>query len=162
MESGVLTYLAPVTDAAIVVLLVATIAYAAILDRKLSALRDGKQEMERLVGGLTAALAQAENGLAELKGAAEHTGRNLQQAIGKGNSLADDLVFLIDRAGNLADRMERLAKERRREERGASRADASPAVDSGGGATRKVDRTRPRRNRTPEQAALLEALRGVR
>jgi hypothetical protein len=94
-------------DAVIAVLLVATIVYAAVLDRKLSVLRDCRAEMEQLIGRFTQATGRAEKALAEIRHAAGETGQALQSSIEKGNTVADDLMFLVERAGSLADRLER-------------------------------------------------------
>ena len=93
------------SDALIVALLVATIAYAVVLDRRLKALRAAQPEMERVLAQFSEVTARAEGGLAALRDAAEETGRSLDSAIEKGNGIADDLVFLVDRAGKLADRL---------------------------------------------------------
>jgi hypothetical protein len=93
-------------DAVIAVLLLATIVYAAILHRKLSVLRDSRQQMEQLVGRFTEANATAEKVLAEIRQAAGESGQALQSSIERGNALADDLMFLVERAGGLAKRLE--------------------------------------------------------
>ena len=93
-------------DAAIAVLLLATIVYAAILHQKLSVLRDSRQQMEQLVGRFTEANATAEKVLAEIRQAAGESGQALQGSIERGNALADDLMFLVERAGGLAKRLE--------------------------------------------------------
>ena len=86
-------------------LLIATIAYAWVLNRKLSALRDAKPEMEALIARFVQATGRAENGLAEIRQTAEQTGEALRQATEEGRAIADDLVFLVERAGKLADRL---------------------------------------------------------
>ncbi len=157
-------------DAVLAVLLVATIAYAAILERKLSGLRAAKQEMAELVGRFTEATKRAENGLAEIRQTAEETGRTLQQALEKGNSLADDLVFLVERGDAVAGRLERGAAKGR----GRATAEPPPAgprsVAKGpGGTAAKApapaaaeDDATSSRKRTPEQSALMAALRAMR
>lgn len=86
-------------------LLVATIAYAWTLNRKLNALRESKQDMEQLIARFAQATSRAENGLAEIRQTADQTGGELRQSISEGRSIADDLVFLVERAGKLADRL---------------------------------------------------------
>lgn len=147
-------------DAVIAVLLIATIAYAAILERRLSALRAAKQEMAELVGRFSEATRRAESGLAGIRQAAEQSGRKLQQAVDKGNSLADDLVFLVERGDAVAGRLERgTAKGRgraRAEQPGAPSAAKAPVQPD------TADEAPPRRERTPEQSALMAALRAMR
>lgn len=97
--------LALMLDLLVAGLLVATIVYAWVLNRKLSALRSAKPEMEQLIARFVQATARAENGLAEIRQTAEQTGEGLRQATEEGQSIADDLVFLVERAGKLADRL---------------------------------------------------------
>ena len=93
-------------DFLVAVLLVATIVYAAILNRKLTQLRDAKDEMARLLDDFGQAAERAAGSLKALREAADEAGVSLQRDIDKGNSVADDLMFLIERAGGLADRLE--------------------------------------------------------
>ena len=97
--------LALVLDFLVAGLLVATIAYAWVLNRKLTALRTAKPEMEQLIARFVQATSRAENGLAEIRQTAEQTSEGLRKATEEGQSLADDLVFLVERAGKLADRL---------------------------------------------------------
>lgn len=97
--------LALVLDLLVATLLVATIAYAWVLNRKLAAFRAAKPEMEELIARFVQATARAENGLAEIRQTAEQAGEGLRQASESGQAIADDLVFLVERAGKLADRL---------------------------------------------------------
>lgn len=92
-------------DVVVAVLLAVTIVYAVILNRKLSALRDAKAEMERILIGFAEATGKAERGLATFRDAADGVGRELQRQIETGRALADDLTFLVQRGGALADRL---------------------------------------------------------
>lgn len=93
-------------DAAVSLLLLATIFYAALLSRRLAALRDAKEEMAALAENFVAATAKAEDGLAELRRTAETQEAGLQQRIGRARGLSDDLGFLTERANSAADRLE--------------------------------------------------------
>jgi hypothetical protein len=96
-----------ILDLVVATLLVATIVYATVLNRKLTALRDNKREMEALVNRLVESTAHAERGLADLKVAAGEKGEDLERRVKEARSLADDLSFLVDKGGSLADRLER-------------------------------------------------------
>jgi hypothetical protein len=74
-------------DAVVAALLVATIVYAVILNRKLTQLRDARGEMERLLGGFVEATSRAERGLAALREAAGACGEELQRRTDKGNAV---------------------------------------------------------------------------
>ena len=160
--TGVLSgqYLGRWFDVAIALLLIATIGYAVILNRKLSELRGAKQEMEQLLGGFTSATERAEASLSALREAAGETGEMLQDGIIKGNAVADDLVFLIERAGPIADRLEvtpgragATAGPVRDELPPGARGDPDPAEIPAFAATSDTA--------DPENA-LIKALRGVR
>ena len=114
-------------DALVAVLLVVTIVYAVILNRKLPALRDAKTEMQQLLLGFAEATSKAERGLAAFRDAAEGVGQELQRQIESGRALTDDLSFLMQRGANLADRLSDCAPARRGTESGESGATAAPA-----------------------------------
>ena len=92
-------------DALMIVLLGVTIAYAAVLNRRLAAWRNDKAELEKLIDRFNRAAQHADVGISTLKEASEETGRLLAQATAKGRALCDDLGFLIERAEPLADRL---------------------------------------------------------
>lgn len=99
-----------ILDVMIVGLLGATIVFAAILNRRLSVWRQEKAEFERLIAAFNAAAERAEAGIERLKAGSEETGRTLQQATTKGQSLRDDLAYLLERAEPLADRLTDLVR----------------------------------------------------
>lgn len=87
-------------------LLVATLVYMARLNRRLDALRAGREELEALVKRFTAATEQAQSNVGAMKAAAESTGKGLQDEIDRARGLREDLTFLTDRANALADQLE--------------------------------------------------------
>jgi hypothetical protein len=88
------------------VLLVATIAYSVMLDRRLRTLRQSRDEMQALLASFTAATAHAQAGLIALRETGQTTTRDLQGDIERAKALRDDLSFLVDRGNGLADRLE--------------------------------------------------------
>ncbi len=94
-------------------LLVATIAYAAILDRKLGAIRKSKSEMESLIKDFADSTVKAEQGLAELRQHAGSSGQELQQQVDGAAKLLTDLKFLVERGESLADRLEGVSAQTR-------------------------------------------------
>lgn len=111
-----------VLDAVIVVLLVATIVYAATLSRRLNRLRDSRQEMEEAVKGFAEAATKADAAIKGLKHAAEESGAPLQKQIDRAQGLRDELRFLIEAAESLAGRLESAAG-------GAAPRATAPATD---------------------------------
>ncbi|HXQ51254.1 MAG TPA: DUF6468 domain-containing protein [Stellaceae bacterium] len=102
-------------DAVVAVLLIATIAYAAVLNRRLSVLRGDRAKLDELIQGLTVAAHRAEGGIAGLKGAAEDVGRGLEKKIEQARGLRDDLHYMLERGGAIADRLEGTIRARRDE-----------------------------------------------
>lgn len=93
-------------DALIAVLLVATIGYAAVLNRKLGILRDAKSEMEALIASFSESTERAGNGVESLKQEAGRSGEALQKKVEAARGLVDDLGFLIERGTRLAERLD--------------------------------------------------------
>jgi hypothetical protein len=100
-------------DAVVAALLVATISYAAVLNRRLGVLRGDRAKLEELIQGLTSAAQRAESGIAALREAAEDVGRSLENKIDQGKSLRDDLGYMLERGGPIADRLEGTIRARR-------------------------------------------------
>ncbi|MGO8914348.1 MAG: DUF6468 domain-containing protein [Stellaceae bacterium] len=100
-------------DLIVAFLLTFTIYYAAKLSRKLSALRSDKAALQSLVQSLAQASASAEAGVKGLKATADEMGRELQRKLQAAQSLREDLAYMIDRGGTLADRMEVSLRSRR-------------------------------------------------
>jgi hypothetical protein len=90
----------------VAVLLGVTIVYAVILNRRLARLRDGREEMGRLMGELSAAMVNAENGLATLRRTAFEDDEALGRRIAEARTARDEIGFLVDRAESLSGRLE--------------------------------------------------------
>ena len=95
-----------IIDAIIAVLLVATISYAAVLNRKLSVLRDGKSEMEALIATFSESTERAGSGVESLRQEAGRSGEALQKKVEAARALVDDLGFLIETGTRLAERLD--------------------------------------------------------
>jgi len=102
-----------VADAIVAFLLVITIFYAAKLSQKLSALRADKAELQALVRSLTEASQAAEAGVAGLRAGAEDVSRLLAKKLQDAQSLREDLAYMIDRGGSIADQMAGRLRNRR-------------------------------------------------
>ena len=125
--------IAIVVDLLLAGLLAAAIGYAALLNKRLTALRTDKGALETLVVGLQEASMRAEAGVNGLKAAADLAGRQLQQKVELAQGLRDDLAYMIDRGGSLADRLEGGIKhgrdaENARRERDAAAPSAPPLM----------------------------------
>lgn len=92
-------------DAVIICLLVATIAFAWRLDRRLAALKRERGQLADLMSDFSKAATTADEGLKALKLAADDIGRGLETLVAKGQGLRDDLGYLVERGEPLADRL---------------------------------------------------------
>lgn len=95
-----------IMDLAIILLLVPTIVYAVILNRRLSALRNSRDELAKVVGSFNEATMRAEAGIPKLKKATLDANNALQERVEKAHALRDDLAFMIERAEEMADRLD--------------------------------------------------------
>ena len=104
-------------DGVIAALLVATIVYAAILNRKLTLLRGGNDEMDGLIKRFTQATGRAEGSMsevckqsearfAEARDVALDAHGKLEKLIDAARGLADELAFLVERSADLSGRLD--------------------------------------------------------
>ena len=93
-------------DLVVAILLIVTIVYAALLNRRLARLRSDKAELQALIQGLTAASHNAEAAVSALKSANDDIGRQLESKLGRAQGLRDDLAYMTERGTTLADRLE--------------------------------------------------------
>ncbi len=112
-------------DILIAVLLVATIGYAAVLNKRLGSLRRHKEELERLATTFGDSTSRADDSIQRLKA----TTTDLQNRIEKAQALNDDLAFLIDRGTSAADRLENAVRSSRGEVDMAPRSAAKRPVE---------------------------------
>lgn len=92
-------------DLMLAALMVATIVYAVILNRRLSAFRQGKEELRALIADFTVATEKARAGLDQLRDVSDESAKALDGVIAEAKSLREDIGFLIDRGAAVADRL---------------------------------------------------------
>jgi methyl-accepting chemotaxis protein len=132
-------------------LLAVTIAYAAVLNRRLKVLRDNKDELQKLAVMFGDSTVRAEQSIARLKATADELGGRIDKA----QSLRDDLAFLIERGGSAADRLEAGVRAARKQT--PKEAPAQPAHELK--AEPKKDKVQ---TDTDAERELLNALRSAR
>lgn len=98
-----------ILDVLVALLLIVTIGYAMVLNKRLSSLRRDKEQLEGLALNFGDSTIRAENSIAELRTSSDM----LQDRIDKAQALRDDLVFLVDRGNRTADHMEDLVRTAR-------------------------------------------------
>ena len=145
-----------ILDVVVILLLLPTIVYAVVLNRKLSALRKSREELSKVVNSFNEATMRAEAGIPKLKKATTEANQTLKDRVDKAQTLRDDLAFMIERAEELAARLEGAVRAARVEGTSApapnTYAAAAPAPVSA--AARVMAETpAPARNFQPAQAA---------
>jgi len=98
-----------ILDSLVALLLVVTIGYAYVLNKKLGSLRRDKSELEKLAMSFANATVRAEESIGKLK----TTTDGLHARMDKAEALRDDLVFLTDRGDSAANRLETHIREAR-------------------------------------------------
>jgi len=104
-------------DGTITCLLIAAIAYMAILSRRLAAFRAMKPELENVLASFGEAAQKADMSIARLKTASKgamQLDKQDRDRIDRALGVRDDLAFLLERGNQLADRLEadvRLARD---------------------------------------------------
>lgn len=97
----------------IIGLLIPTIIYAYKLNKNLTILRQNQSSLAKLVSALNDATFKAENSIPKLKSVTEHSSSDLKEVVDSAKELKDDLMFINERADNLADRLEGVIKNSR-------------------------------------------------
>lgn len=97
----------------IIALLVPTIIYAYRLNKNLNILRQNQNSLSKLVAALNDATLKAENSIPKLKSLTEHSSEGLQEVVDSAKELKDDLLFINERADNLAGRLEHVITDSR-------------------------------------------------
>jgi len=93
-------------DVFVALLLIATITYAVILNRKLGRLRADRTAFEKMLKDFVSATSRAEQGVALLQRTAEASATELDSKRDGAVALRNDLEFLVARASEQADRLE--------------------------------------------------------
>lgn len=92
-------------DAIVALLLIATIGYSYILNRRLVTVRSDREKFEVLVRTLNAASQRAETAVTGLRVTADELSRRLEKKVEEARALADDLSYMIERGGGIADKL---------------------------------------------------------
>lgn len=89
------------------VFLAATIAYCAMLDRRLRAMRSGQDGLRDLVGELNSATQRAVSAIDGLKQASEATNAELGERVRSARALTDELSLMVEAGNSIAERLGR-------------------------------------------------------
>ena len=102
-----------ILDGLVLVFLGATIVFAARLSIHLRNFREGRKDLERLIGDLGTQIMKAEKSIDALKSSARDVSRDLQQQLDDARAMGDDLEIMTRGANNLADRLDKAADRHR-------------------------------------------------
>ena len=94
-------------EVALEILLVATLGYCILLERRLAAVRRGQEGLSRTIGELNMAIAGAGASLRALKAAAGEAAGTLDERLKRARLHIDELAVLTGSAERIADRIER-------------------------------------------------------
>ena len=136
---------------AIILLLVPTIVFTYRLNRNMNILRQNQNSMAKLIQSLNDATFKAENSIPKLKSVTEHSSEDLKEVIDSAKNLKDDLMFINERAGSLADRLEGVIKDGR-----GLKKEESPAARPG------IKMETAEDERSLAEMELLKALRSIK
>lgn len=104
MTAGMLANLA--LNALIAVLLVLTIGYCWLLNRRILILQDSKSELAQLLKHFDESTERASESILALQAASRKIGETIQGRIDKANYLIDDLSIMIDKGRRLTSQIE--------------------------------------------------------
>ena len=154
--SGLLPF---VLDVVIAVLLVATIIYAYILDKRLKAIRNGRAELEALSAQFIQATENAQISIENLKKLSAESAEGLDKRVTGAQNLVDELKFLVQRGDTLAEQLsDGISSTRKDSSKDDSKGGKKPAKKS----SAKSGKTSARQKKMAEDgpsASLSEALK---
>ncbi len=104
-----------VLETLVALLLLVTVIYCFVLNRRLSTLRDSQNEMIKLLDDFSSAMKAAEKGVADFRQASREIGSQLQERVEAARALSDELHVIIESGDDLANRLEKGLVGRRRE-----------------------------------------------
>ncbi len=129
-----------ILDILLAVLLVVTIGYAIMLNKRLGALRSDKDELRSLARDFAETTKHAELGIKELRSKTDI----LEEGLKRAESLRDDLVFLTERGNSAADRLESVVRSSRDQDLKAGTMPGSTTADPIDGAAQNSTSAQPR------------------
>jgi hypothetical protein len=102
-----------VVNLVVMILLAGTIYFCWKLQDQLARFRNNRQEMDRLVRDLNAAVERAQSSIGNLRETAKTSGDDLQRIMNKATGLSDELQLMTESANNMATRLENASSRNR-------------------------------------------------
>jgi ABC-type transporter Mla subunit MlaD len=101
-------------DAAILILLIATIVYAARLSLYLKNFRDNKAELQTIINTLSTQITKADEAIKGLDMTVQDSSEDLKFRTNKASSMMDELEMIVESGNSMANRLEALAVKNRK------------------------------------------------
>lgn len=95
-----------ILDFLTIILLIACIGYSYLLHMRINSLQKTKLEFSKMVREFDLAIIRAETSVEELTKLSNNTSTKLQKLIDKSQTLVNDLTFMNDMGGDIAERLE--------------------------------------------------------
>ncbi|HVA12242.1 MAG TPA: DUF6468 domain-containing protein [Stellaceae bacterium] len=115
-------------DAVVALLLIATIGYSVVLNRRLGSVRSDREKFEVLARNLNTASHRAEAAVTNLRVTADDLSRRLEKKVEEARALSDDLTYMIERGGGIADKLANQIRAGRDELKPDLRPEPKPAA----------------------------------
>ena len=144
-------------DIALAVMLALALVGGVVMTRRLTAFRESREDLAKLVGSLSTAVDRAHTAIAELKAASDGAEATLARRLGEVRTLADEVALMRDASEALARRLEQAAAAPRRIATDAAKADRVARADN-----RAEGKQQSRGARLTGLAAHLAALESAR
>lgn len=93
-------------DLIVVSLLIATIVYAVMLNKRLTTLHQNRHELQKFLENFTASLNKAEASVKDLKGAGASALNAVLEQLTKATTLRDELTYLVERGEDIAEKLD--------------------------------------------------------
>lgn len=90
----------------VILLLIPTIIFALLLNKRLEILRNSRADLGRLIEAFNDATTRAESGIPRLKQAADSAGAQLKEQIRQAQTLHDDIAFMLERAESVVSKLD--------------------------------------------------------
>ncbi|MEQ8397686.1 DUF6468 domain-containing protein [Thalassobaculum sp.] len=156
-------------DLLLIVLLLATIIYVALLQRRLSSLRADREAVDTVVDRMNEATRRAEASLKGIRQTAEQARATLDDPMTRAQALRDELSFLVQRADAAGERVANGLSSSGGSAPAAAAPRPRPAAKGGKASTERAAGGGDRRSEEPAddvrsqaERDLMDALRNVR
>lgn len=101
-----------IVEVGLSVLLLATLIYSVLLERRLAALRSGQDGLKQTIALLNEAIVGAGSSMRALKSTAAGAAEALDDRMSRARSVADELSLLVASGDRIAERMDRSSSSR--------------------------------------------------